>query len=272
MKKSMVVTTIVMVLLLVVALSTATFAWYTSNNQANATATELTSATSSSANIALGWSATANTTTVTFEAGTNLVPMVPFWSADDADTADVNEALPTKGTSAAPSFLTATLQNNGGTYTFKENAGSATPWRQKEGNVAEGGTAAETLYAINYNTAQDVTVTVSATFTADTAEGALDIKDLIRVAVVVDGKYIGTLGNGSMSYAKLEGTAWQGKESSDATTTVSCDEDVTFTIAKAPDANGKAVTVALYAWLDGVQLGDSLAGAKASFALSFVAA
>ncbi|MDE6302124.1 MAG: hypothetical protein K2M36_00855 [Clostridia bacterium] len=268
MKKSMVVTTIVMVLLLIVALSTATFAWYTSNNQANATATELTSATSSSANIALGWSATANTTSVTFEAGTGLVPMVPVWADSLSDA--TNPGLPTKDTSAAPSFLSATLQNNGGTYTFKENAGSATPWTQKEGNVSEGGTAATTLYAINYNTAQSVTVEVTAEFATEDEDK--DISNMIRVAVVIGGKYIGTLGNGSMSYAKLAGTAWQGKTSSEATTTVACDQKVSFTIDQAADANGEAVTVQLYAWIDGVLLGDSLAGATASFALTFTAA
>lgn len=263
MKKSMVVTTIVMVLLLIVALSTATFAWYTSNNQANATATELTSATSSSANIALGWSATAKTTEVTFEAGTGLVPMVPFWGADEA-------ATPEKNTSAAPSFLTATLQNNGGTYTFKENAGSATPWTQKNGADDAGDTPATTLYAINYNTAQDVTVKVSATITAD--EEGSDISGMVKIAVVVGGKYIGTLGNGSFSIANKAGTDWKDQTSGQVTTTVTCDSEVEFTIDKAADANGEAVTVALYAWIDGVQLGDDLAGSKASFALTFTAA
>ncbi len=55
MKKSMFFSTILMVVLLIVALSTATFAWFTSNEQVSATETKLTAAKSSEANITIDW-------------------------------------------------------------------------------------------------------------------------------------------------------------------------------------------------------------------------
>ena len=51
MKKSMFLTTILMVVLLVVALSTATFAWYTANTNVGVSKTQITSASSSSASL-----------------------------------------------------------------------------------------------------------------------------------------------------------------------------------------------------------------------------
>lgn len=80
MKKSMFLTTILMVVLLIVALSTATFAWYTANTAVGATKTTVTSATSATASLVIdnqkATSANATNSSVDLTmTGTN-VPMV----------------------------------------------------------------------------------------------------------------------------------------------------------------------------------------------------
>ncbi len=86
MKKSMFITTILMVVLLVVALSTATFAWYTANSNAAVNDSVVYSAKSESAALAITGnlaslnSADFNNTTVTLtmDNGTKgIVPMIP---------------------------------------------------------------------------------------------------------------------------------------------------------------------------------------------------
>lgn len=266
MKKSMFITTIMMVVLLVVALSTATFAWYTSSNTASSTSTQLSSATSSSANIALGWTTTAKTTSVSFDNGTGLNPMVPMWKNENAIAAP---------SAAIPTFVTGTLQRGAdGADVFKENGGSATPWTQKQlsTEVGEAGAAATTLYCINYNTSAAATVTLTANITAIGENADKKPTDMIRIGVVVGGEWKGVIGEGNYTKARILDTEWKDKSTSEATDTASCVTSINFTIDKAPDANGKAVSIALYAWFDGSTLVDSLAGSEYTFALSFQAA
>jgi hypothetical protein len=89
MKKSLFVTTVMMVVLLVVALSTATFAWYTSNNTAVTNATTIAAAESTDANIGIGWTPGASLTNITFDNGTGYYPAcpttLPLKASDDTE-------------------------------------------------------------------------------------------------------------------------------------------------------------------------------------------
>lgn len=268
MKKSMFITTIMMVVLLVVALSTATFAWYTSTNNASSTETKLSSATSSDANIALGWDANATTTTVSFADSGKLEPMVPIWS-----TADGEVAATVGGEGNTLSFIGASQQRDNNGLTFKEAAGAKTPWTQKE--KVETGEAKTTLYCVNYNTAKAANVKITANITAVTAGAPTK---MVRIAVFAGGtgnegaNFLGVLGSENYTKAKLKGADWVGKTSAEATDTITTATELSFTIDKADDATGKAVQLFLYAWLDGATLVDSLAGSEFTFTLSFTAA
>lgn len=77
MKKSMFITTLLMVVLLVVALSTATFAWFTANDTVVATQTTMTAATSSAANITINWQGQMPGSSIDFDTATGLLPLVP---------------------------------------------------------------------------------------------------------------------------------------------------------------------------------------------------
>ncbi|MBO5773680.1 MAG: hypothetical protein J6R44_02475, partial [Clostridia bacterium] len=63
-KKSMFITTILMVAVLIVAVSTATFAWYTAAAGGSVGTSTITSAKSQEANITIGWTAGDNTTSI----------------------------------------------------------------------------------------------------------------------------------------------------------------------------------------------------------------
>lgn len=131
MKKSMLVTTVMMVVLLVVALSTATFAWYTSNTQVTSTATTIASAEAADANLEFVWKNGSayvyNGTSITFSTGSSIHPMVPT-------------AIP-KNTDTSMGFIGATV-NSAGT-TFTSASAPQTAWTQQYAS-----TATETVYTV----------------------------------------------------------------------------------------------------------------------------
>src|SRR5690554_984789 len=78
MKKSMFITTLLMVVLLIVAVSTSTFAWFAANDTVVATQTTMTAATSSDANITIGWEPEAGMgQSIDFDNGEDMQPMIP---------------------------------------------------------------------------------------------------------------------------------------------------------------------------------------------------
>lgn len=84
-KKSMFISTVLMVVMLIAALSTATFAWYTSNSSAGSTATQVGAAESSAANIGIGFYKGATSSTIDFQ------PLV-----DSLAKGDMNPTVPVK--------------------------------------------------------------------------------------------------------------------------------------------------------------------------------
>ncbi len=81
MKKSMFISTVLMVVLLVVAVSTATFAWFSANDTVTVQETTMTAATTTDANILIGWEEGNLGTHITFEnPGEFLAPMIPAFA------------------------------------------------------------------------------------------------------------------------------------------------------------------------------------------------
>lgn len=79
MRKSMFISTVLMVVLLIVALSTATFAWFSANNTVIATQTTMTAATSTDANITIGWTSNPSEmgSSISFDSASALHPTIP---------------------------------------------------------------------------------------------------------------------------------------------------------------------------------------------------
>lgn len=153
MKKSMFITTIMMVVLLVVALSTATFAWYTAQSNVGVTDTTVFSAKSSAASIAIDSTggATSTNTSIAITMNKEIAPMVPY-------------AAPTTATTYS-NFTTTTAANQTGFYTAPINA--AGNFTADGSAIAPAviatakGTAQNYFYVINTNGTNDANVQVS---------------------------------------------------------------------------------------------------------------
>ena len=77
MKKRLLITSIVMMLVVAVALSTATYAWFTSNNSVTASTVTMTAHVADASSISIGWEGGAAGTLLTAVAGDPLFPMCP---------------------------------------------------------------------------------------------------------------------------------------------------------------------------------------------------
>ena len=261
-KRSMLITTVLMVVVLVVAISTSTFAWYTASSSGSATSAEITSAQSSSANIAVGWTNTATTSTIAFynTPGTTVAPMCP------------TEALATK--TGTPAFYTNDLSAGG---VFNNNRTNANPWTVQNAEIDNGEGVPATpageftsFYVVNnnVNAAATVNMTMTATHANETVKGLLKVAVYARQADadttheeaawtclgVLGGTYVygdpangvdpDTLGTG-------EGVA-----------------SIALSLAKNGEAGG-FVEIKVYAWLDGTGLVQTYAGQTVGFSFGF---
>jgi len=150
-KKSLFITTVMMVVLLVAALSTATYAWYTSSNVVSTVETTVNSAESTGANISIGWSQSTpvGTSTMTFYDASEdpgFQPMVPL---KEGETFAFTKNTP---------FRTAVIS-----YGNLSNHQPATPYI---GRQSEGGS--DVFYVINYARVATY-VTFSANVTGENA-------------------------------------------------------------------------------------------------------
>ena len=241
-KKSMFITTILMVAVLIVAVSTATFAWYTSSQSVNATDAVVSSASSTSADISIGWSDADKTTTIALAGGPAIQPMVPTAViADDAETIAFNTAPMN------------TLNQ------FTAAGTNATPWSI---NVED----KTSFFVINNNINEDVTVKMTATF-----DGTL--ADNLCVAVFIDGKVKGVFANNNYKVGQIlinTGDA----ALTDCTYKVLANgtDGITFTLGEDATGSDNEVEISVYAWINGNDLTSINAGQDvAEFAFNFAA-
>lgn len=204
-KKSMFLSTILMVVLLIVALSTATFAWFTASSTVQTNTSTIAAATSSSANLTLSWSDTlAGQSTISLISGAGQAadkwdPMVPKTSpsnvlvpavADDEGTNDIDETaaeipittLAAFSTSGA--FNTQYIKFNNPTIPqFIADGTNTAPWVI---NSIDSGASVlnSAIYVHNKNTnAAANNVTISATISRHGT--TIDASDALRIAVFV---------------------------------------------------------------------------------------
>ena len=252
-KKSMFITTILMVAVLIVAVSTATFAWYTASGTGSATGAVVQSAASGDANIAVDWVSNGHGTNIVFNAQNALQPMVP--QADYAADTKYGDFL---FDSASVDVLTGKFNavNNPGAWTV----GNALI---ENGEGAEDDIAANqytSFYVINHNVDNPVNVTMTATFTGDLA-------DMVNVAVFFGGDLKVVFNNAGAKYTVgpvVEGALANALVDS-AANAVNGATGYTFELP----ANGGNVQITVKAWLDGEMLTSPDAGKNAGFSFNF---
>ena len=288
MKKRLLITSIVMMLVVAVALSTATYAWFTSNATVTASTVSFTAATSTADAIAIAWTGNTNPGTTLApdaNAGTAMQPMVPTLPVVGTTTSTAFEA----------SFTTGTLYSKAGVPTFNTaDSYTANPvvWQTNDNNgEAEGATPAASFYIKNLSLAKTVTnIKVTASITDATGDNNVGASNLVRVAIF--SKDLGANGATASSgnyllrgiLAKTAGYASTGAVSGEAPqeTAITANGIATtaaatgFNICKISGADqslaaDSQVDVVVIVWMDGEALTDSTAGKQANVALTFSA-
>lgn len=280
MKKSMFFSSILMIVILVVALSTSTFAWFTSSETANVTETALYSASSSAANITVGWDTTSKLTAISFKsiegAASGLSPMIlkqnPY---DDVAFSDIK-------------WHTAPAQIGDDGQEFNSSPTDANPWKPEfDGETTPPGYAAGTFYVNNWNTVNDTDITITVTSLADPQYGgaeatpgtpeSFNLASAFRLAIWTK---VGTTTtfNGVYApsgFAYFADTWAKGDPVSDITIEANQIAPVaTFTGITVPKAVGStagSVAIIARAWFDGTELTDQLASRSVTFTLKIQA-
>ncbi|MGN1042242.1 MAG: hypothetical protein ACI4SK_02020, partial [Christensenellales bacterium] len=309
MKKSMFITTIMMVVLLVVALSTATFAWYTAQANVTVTNTLVTAANSTSASLAIDKTASiastnssVDLTIVGSSANDTVAPMVPTAAPTATDDGDYAAFV--------DSFYQQSVDN---ANKFNGNGVAVTPATIKGVKAGDSAATNETeFYVINTNR-DNATADIKATLTikADgympdttvTTEEAFNDKKATLftksgntfVAVADDASYSDaeTYYKANANIAKFLRVAmfvdgkyvatWSGDTIDVATYhgTITNQANATTSLSHYDaSANGAQISIGSIAassakkvqfvvWYDGVLLGNADAGATAQFTVSF---
>ncbi|MBR2349375.1 MAG: hypothetical protein IKA77_01995 [Clostridia bacterium] len=273
-KKSMFITTVLMVAVLIVAVSTATFAWYTASNGATASQANITAAQSSDANIAVGWTSDASGNSITFDsAATTLKPMCPI-------EAPVVGTTKYSGETGALKFNTQSLDAFG---RFNDNgdttASATTPWTVSNaiiGDPDNGGVAAgeyHSFYIINKN--QNGAASVDMTFSA-VGSGENNSKLVVAVFAKQGAETEATLKGVfcNVSGGFVAGSIQNEKTPAECLTAVNSTDVVKTTITfelTAANTTGSYAEIFVMAWLDGTALGQETAGKGAAFMFNFEA-
>lgn len=265
-KKSMFITTILMVAVLIVAVSTATFAWYTASGSGSASQANLVAAESSSANIAVGWESTASTTSVTFaETAAKVAPMCPTATPVIGTTTYTAMTFNTQSLNAAGQF-----NGNGDT--------NAKAWSVSDGAAD---TPKTSFFVINKNQNQEADVTMKINYLTPEGvtnanndklvvavfgkQGAETESTLLGVFSNVDGGFVtGTIANGKTPLGE-NGCLTKVDSATENTPIVS---QIVLKLKKANDV-GAFVELSVYAWLDGTALTQEYASQTAAFSFSF---
>lgn len=176
-RKSLFISTVLMVVLLVVAISTATFAWYSAQSTATAQNAKLTTAATTDANIALSTVDGIWSNVVQLTAATDIHPMVPI-------------SLPAKNSVAATtdvSFNEGVLELSNGAPVFKSAVNSVTPWKPTYFKV-KNQDASTARYVPITITVTDINVYDPAAPTTPLTDGGgetfvADFKKMLRIAI-----------------------------------------------------------------------------------------
>jgi len=253
MKKRLLLTSIVMMLVVSVALSTATYAWFTSNAQVTASTVTLTAESSGGTALGIGWLDGTTGTTITANEASEYKPMVPReLDVGTTDFADVT-------------WSGATTYTDGGVAKFNTPYASVAPY-QYNGTVS--GNVKNIFYIENLSQANAIsTITLTLADVDDT-------NSLLRVAVFTSSTYDGTYTLAGVLGADEDlDTEWGEITTKGQVVADLCDDEVaTVTSIEFTDLSAQEkIFFKVVAWLDGVVLDDTTADSTSTLGLNFLA-
>ena len=261
MKKRLLITSIVMMLVVAVALSTATYAWFTSNDAVTATTVTLTAESSSGAALGIAWNGGTTGTLITAndpattQPVTKYKPMIPSALTVATDNTATNLANVT--------WSGATKRMDGSVEKFNAPYTSLAPY-QYNGTVSS--EAVDIFYIENLSDTNNIaSITMSLNSVSDT-------NAFLRVAVFTSASASGdyllravlAANNGA---ATTYGTVTENANVSSITGSTSATSSYTISNLAAQ----QKIYFKVVAWLDGVVLNDSNAGQTATVGLKFQA-
>jgi hypothetical protein len=245
--KSLFISTIAMVVMLIVALSVGTFAWYTAQDNVQATNGRVTALSSSDSAIAVGWDTSSTASTLGLDQTQKVRPMIPT-------------AKPATG-ATEPTFNEALLKvNNMGQEVIASYTDPVTPWTQK----GTGGDAAKTtLYVINLDQNVGCVVTPKVAITASESH---ELDTMLRVslytyAAATGYTYLGTWGSGNAYACKISTAGADGASLVDElSSTIIVAGNKFDLLGTGADGStfslvaGAHTEIRVYAWLEGTLL------------------
>lgn len=255
MKKRLLIVSIVMLLVIAVTLSTATYAWFTSNASVTASTVTLNAESSGGTALGIGWYGSTTGTSITANSASNYKPMVP-------------SALSVGNTALSSiTWSGATIYTDGGVAKFNAPYSPAPVPYTYNGTVSS--STVDVFYIENLSQANAIrTITM-------TLSDVVDADDLLRVAV-----FTSSTNNGTFTLQAVLGksadmnTEWGSITAAGQVVSDLCTSEIqtvtSYVINDLP-AQGK-VYFKVVAWLDGVALNDSTAESTSTLGLNFLAA
>ena len=256
MKKRLLIVSAVMIFVVSITLSTATYAWFTSNSTVTATSVTLTAESSDSTALGIGWLDGTSGTMITANSASEYKPMVP--SELEVSVTDFDDVT----------WSGATVYVDGNVAKFNAPYNPSPVPYQYNGTVES--TTKNIFYIENLshaNAISSITMTLS---------GVEDTNSLLRVAV-----FTSTTSNGTYTLKAVMGkeanmnTEWGEITVKGQVVDSLCADDeevktVTSLVLTNLAAEGK-IYFKVVAWLDGVALNDDTANSTSTLGLNFLA-
>ena len=248
-----------MMLVVAVALSTATYAWFTSNAGVTASSITLTAESNAGASIGIAWGTDQLASAITAKApteGSKLAPIAPATCEDGVTTSSV-------------AFETATMRSYNGNYVFNGPT-SGSPFEY------ESVSSQKFFRVANTSTSNIATVTLSL-YDVTGTQAAADTNNLLRVGVFTsatsDGSYtlaavLSVTDHQEIAYGDIVADARVDQLVASNAKVYTSDEYV-FDLATTTTGTGSIVYFKVIAWMDGYALNDATASSTATFGLRF---
>lgn len=261
MRKKLLITSIVMMLVIAVALSTATYAWFTSAQSVTAEDIVMTAGTSGSTALGIAWTAGTAGTSFNTNYSTSIVAKTPSTSQTNGFQPAAPVAL-SVSVKTAPVFQTAFIDAQG---KFTEAGSNTDVYRFTEDEEVSPSTL---IHVSNLAQRGDVTLYLTARITTNTSES--DGTDLIRIAVY---EYDET--NSEYNYKGLLGKTAAVNNTAVGTVAANVTAASLLTMSAATELNLGTLNAqtdkayAIFVWLDGALFDERYSGRDAKVGLTF---
>ena len=249
MKKRLLITSIVMMLVVAVALSTATYAWFTSATEVTATSINMTAGTSQSSALGIAWAQGASNS----DYGTTITAAAPSTN----QTGGFQPAAPVQlNVATAPVFKTQYIDAQG---KFKGAGLDTAVYRYTEDVQSN---PSELIYVANLAASGAQTVYLTATIEGTGAALArIAVYEVNNTTFTYKGLLSATPAENDTAEGAITGT------SQSASSLLTADSAAELNLGSFAAQGSKAY--AIYIWLDGATFNEAESGKVASVALAF---